>query len=83
MDVPPGRSLTPNSSHVSELVPVNGGTLVTAGWSAVEAIRATVKPLFSRSCGGVFAIARAVSANNRQKVAARKHAMKRFRFLPS
>ena len=70
MDVPVGSSPTANSSHVSELVPTNGGTLVTAGWDAVVV-------------GGGWAVATAVSANNRQKVAARKHAMKKFRLLSS
>jgi hypothetical protein len=57
MDVPPGIEFIPNRSHVSELVPTNGGTVVT--W------------------------ARAVIANNRQKIVAHQHAIKGIRVSPS
>src|ERR1700730_7192544 len=55
-------------------------------WSALELVRVVVAilltPFFPRFCGGVLAIARAVSANNRQHVVARKHAW-RCAFTPA
>jgi|SRR6267143_1794793 len=88
MDVPLGIELTPNRSHVSELVPTNGGTVVT--WVSSDTVEPAllvlavfVAPLADRCRGGVFATTRAVSAHNRPKIAACKDALKRFRSLPS
>jgi len=88
MDVPLGIEPTPNRSHVSELVPTNGSTVVT--WapsdtveSALIVLAVFVAPLAGRCRGGVFATTRAVSANNRQKIVAHKHAIKGIRAFPS
>ena len=88
MDVPLGIELSPNSSHVSELVPTNGSRAVTWVSSAtVEpallVLAVFVAPLADRCRGGVFATTRAVSANNRQKIVAHKHAIKGTRVFPS
>jgi hypothetical protein len=73
MDVPLGIERIPNRSHVSELVPTNGGTLVTCvDWDTLDPVRV-----------GVFATTRAVSANNRQEIVAHKHAIKGIRVFPS
>src|SRR5438128_55559 len=70
MDVPSGIMFDPNRSHVSELVPTNGGTVVTSGSSdtvepALLVLAVFVAPLADRCRGGIFATTRAVSANNR------------------
>src|SRR5436309_1275492 len=81
MDVPSGSELIPNRSHVSELVPTNGGTVVT--WVSSDTMEAAllvlavfVAPPADKSRGGVFATTRAVSANTRQKIVAHKHTVK-------
>jgi hypothetical protein len=88
MDVPGRIKFIPNCSHVSELVPTNGGTVVT--WVSSDTVEPAllvlavfVAPLADRSRGGVFATTRAVSANNRQKIVAHKHAIKGIRVFPS
>ena len=68
MEVPLGIDLTPNSSHVSELVPTNGGTGVT--WAAAYVRH-------------VLAINKNAIARNTHKLVARKGATKRPRFFPS
>jgi len=83
MDVPLGIEFIPNRSHVSELVPTNGGTVVTWVPSALLVLAVFVVPLADRCRGGVFATTRAVSANNRQKIVAHKHAIKGIRVFPS
>jgi hypothetical protein len=73
MDVPSGIKFIPNRSHVSELVPTNGGTVLT--WVPSDSVEPAlfvlavfVAPLVDKCCGGVFATTRAVSANNKQKI---------------
>src|SRR4029077_19846743 len=60
--------LTPKRSHVSELVPTNGGTSVTWAAAYVRHVLATNKNVIAR---------------NRQKLTARKRTMQRLRFFPS
>jgi hypothetical protein len=88
IDVPLGIALTPNCSHVSELVPTNGSRAVTGvSLDTVEpallVLAVFVAPLADRCRGGVFATTRAVSANTRQKIVAHKHAIKGIRVFPS
>src|ERR1700730_477422 len=86
MDVPLGIELVPNCSHVSELVPTNGSTVVT--WASSDTVEPAllvlavfVAPLADRCRGGVFATTSAVNANNRQKIVAHKHAIKGLRIF--
>jgi hypothetical protein len=79
MDVPLAIESGPNRSHVSELLPTNGPTAVIWVCSAtvepvVLVVAVFVAALADRYREGVFATTRAVSANNRQKIVAPKHA---------